>query len=60
MDIGLREKLQNYLFEEMDTHFKRMEDNVVRRIREEAVSLSISKIGQPRASDGNTDRETEV
>jgi uncharacterized tellurite resistance protein B-like protein len=60
MDISLRGKLQNYLLKEMDTHFKRMEDNVVRRIREEMISLTMSKIVQPRASDGNTDRETEV
>ena len=38
MDTCLREKLQTYLFEEMDTHFKRIEDNVIKRM-EEIISL---------------------
>ena len=59
MDICLREKLQTYLFEEMDTRFKRIEDNVVKRM-EEMISLRVSKIDEPRASGSHTDRETEV
>ena len=59
MDTCFREKLQNYLFEEMDTHFKQIEDNVVKRM-EEMISLRVSKIEEPRASGGHTDGETEV
>ena len=59
MDTCLREKLQTYLFEEMDTRFKRIEDNVVKRM-EEMINLRESKIEEPRVSGGHTDRETEV
>ena len=48
-----------YLFEEMDTRFKRIEDNVVKRM-EEMISLRVSNIEEPRSSGGHTDRETEV
>ena len=42
----------------MDTRFKRMED-IVRRL-EEMISIRIPKVEEPRANDGNIDRETEV
>lgn len=42
----------------MDTRFKRMED-IVRRL-EDMISIRIPKVKEPRANDGNIDRETEV
>ena len=52
MDTFLREKLQNYLFKEMDTRFKRIEDNVIKRMEEMiSLSLRVSKIEETRACD---------
>ena len=59
MDTCLQEKLQNYLFKEMDTRFKQIEENVVKRM-EGIINLRVSKVEEPRANGSHTDRETDV
>ena len=59
MDTCLREKLQSYLFKEIDTRFKQIEENVVKRM-EGMINLRVSKVEEPRANGSHTDRETEV
>ena len=45
----------------MDTRFKQIEENVVKRM-EEMINLRVSKVEKPRANGSHmyTDRETEV
>ena len=44
VETCVREKLQHYLFEEMKNHFKLMEDNMIKRMKQ---MVRISKDERP-------------